>query len=284
MSAAILDIGDDVGALIVHAHPALAGREIEVSPQHNAARRTHAEVRRHTAGGRTVYAALFAALPEGRYCLWRDVMTDEEVVVTGGTVSEKDWRQVTAADDFRLALPEGLGDGRRGLPTAAQQSVLPARYQQGGTVDTTGMPAAPLCFGDDGQVAWDQMWSTFCDLALAGGPRHRPVLLEPAPAAAIAVQPDAYQAVVAQLERGLHLVSGLPTLGTVSPGWVGLQCDDEMMARWLLQAVAAENVSVWRQEATIYLPAGPEYRLETEIKSVVTVVAKSVHYWQEHQG
>ena len=50
--------------------------------------------------------------------------------------------------------------------------VLPPRYQ--GVAPTAApMVGADLQYGDDGRVAWDEMWTDFCDLALAGGPPHR---------------------------------------------------------------------------------------------------------------
>ena len=33
----------------------------------------------------------------------------------------------------------------------------------------------------------------------------------------------------------------------------------------------------------VFVPAGPDFALEHEIKNVVTVVAKTVHYWTEHR-
>jgi hypothetical protein len=35
---------------------------------------------------------------------------------------------------------------------------------------------------------------------------------------------------------------------------------------------------------TLELPAGPAYRIEKEIKNVITAVAKTCHYWQDHTG
>ena len=32
----------------------------------------------------------------------------------------------------------------------------------------------------------------------------------------------------------------------------------------------------------LLLPAGPDYRLMDEVKSIITVVAKTHHYWQAH--
>jgi len=43
-----------------------------------------------------------------------------------------------------------------------------------------------------------------------------------------------------------------------------------------------ENVSARAEGLTLALPAGPDYRLEKEIKNVVTVIAKTCHYWTSH--
>jgi len=282
--AIVLDIGQDAGALIVYTHRALFSREIEVSPAENAARRTHTEVLERTANGRTLYAAVFAELPAGAYSLWRDVMTDEDITIVGGSVTEVNWREVTDAASFRLAQPEGstgLGQGRAVAP--APRGMLPARYSQGRQVNTAPMGSAPLQYGEDGAVAWDELWTDFCDLALAGGPRHRDTLLEPATPTEVEAAPEAYAHAVSEIERGLRLVTTAPIVKSPYPGWVGLRCEDAAMARWLLVAIAAENVSVRREEDLLFLPAAPSFHLEKEIKNVVTAVAKTHHYWLEHR-
>jgi len=161
-------------------------------------------------------------------------------------------------------------------------SLLPPRYQNGKPVSSAPMGAAALVFDGTGQVAWNQIWTGFCDLALAGGPPHRGTLLEPvAPSEAFA-QPDAYQQVLTELARGLRMVTGLEVVTDATPGWIGLICTDEAMALWLLRAIVVENVSVRREGKTLFFPAGPAFRLEAEIKNIVTVVAKTHHYWTEH--
>jgi hypothetical protein len=55
------------------------------------------------------------------------------------------------------------------------------------------------------------------------------------------------------------------------------------MADWLLRAIVMENVSVARAgELDLDLPAAPHFRLDKEIKNVVTVIAKTTHYWMGH--
>ena len=159
--------------------------------------------------------------------------------------------------------------------------ILPPRYQET-LPDAKPMGAAGLKFADDGAVAWNEIWTDFCDLALAGGPPHRGSLLEPVNPAEIEANPDAYQQTLQEMERGLSMVTGLPVIESETPGWIGLQCDSEEMALWLLRAIIVENVMVRREGQTLFFPAGSNFRLEKEIKNVITVVAKTNHYWQEH--
>jgi sirohydrochlorin cobaltochelatase len=144
--------------------------------------------------------------------------------------------------------------------------------------------SAPLTYDAEGRVAWDRVWRGFCHLALAGGPPHRGKLLEPPSRDEVLADPDASARVAAEIARGLSLVTRLPTVTDAAPGWVGLVCPDEEMAIWLLRAIVVENVSVRREGATLFLPAGPAYRIEKEIKNVITAVAKTHHYWTEHRA
>ncbi len=167
-------------------------------------------------------------------------------------------------------------------PDSGLVSILPPRYQSGADVSAESMGAADLTYDADGLVAWDTMWADFCDLALAGGPPHRGTLLEPVSTEAIAANPAAYENVLHELERGIQMVTGLATERSTSAGWVGMVCESEAMALWLLRAIIVENVSVRRQDKTLFFPAGVDFKLEGEIKNIITVVAKTNHYWQEH--
>ena len=146
------------------------------------------------------------------------------------------------------------------------------------------MGAAPLKFDDTGAVAWDTIWTDFCDLALAGGPPHRATLLEAPTPEQVRTDPAGYQRVQDELARGLRMVTGLPIVLDGAPGWIGLRCTDEAMALWMLRAIMVENVAVRREGQVLFVPAGPDFRLEHEIKNVVTVVAKTFHYWTEHRA
>ena len=172
------------------------------------------------------------------------------------------------------------GSESRNLETQ-MAAMLPPRYQEQ-AASPAPMRSAGLVYDDAGGVAWNQMWGSFCDLALAGGPTHRGTLLEPPTADEVRAEPEAYEKVVAELERAVPLVTGLETVKSAHSGWVGVRCRDEAMAIWLLRAIVVENVLVRRQGSVLFLPAGPEYRLEQEIKNVVTALAKTHHYFTEH--
>lgn len=162
-------------------------------------------------------------------------------------------------------------------------SMLPSEYQgQYETVKPTSMGTASLKFDDAGKVAWDNIWTSFCDLALAGGPPHRGTLLEAVPSADALADPEQYQAVVAEIERGIKLVTSLPVITSKTPGWVGVRCESEEMAAWLMRAIIVENIMVRREGDVLYLPAGPRFTVKREIKNVITAIAKTVHYWSTH--
>jgi len=81
----ILDIGADVGALVLHASASMLGREIELIPDDPDVPRTHSAVRaRHLSVGRS-FAAVYPHVTAGRYGIEG---TDQRVVITGGRVSE----------------------------------------------------------------------------------------------------------------------------------------------------------------------------------------------------
>jgi sirohydrochlorin cobaltochelatase len=190
-------------------------------------------------------------------------------------------------NEFGLPQTSDHSHGLRGVPHSHGfeqriEEILPPRYQGGAEVSFAPMGSAELKYGDEGKVAWNEMWQSFCDLALAGGPTHRGILLEAPTAEEVRAHLEKYERVVEEIERGIRLVTGLATLKSPSLGWVGMKCRDEEMAVWLLRAIIVENVMVRRQQNVIYVPAGPEFRIEKEIKNVITVVAKTNHYWTEH--
>jgi hypothetical protein len=106
----VLDIGGEVGALILYAPAELSGTEIEIS-RPGAGPRTHSIVRerrvdqsatgrrtagRHAApsgpGDAEVYAAVYPGLAAGLYTIWRDAQTPAGTIkVEGGQVASWLW-------------------------------------------------------------------------------------------------------------------------------------------------------------------------------------------------
>jgi len=89
----VLDVGRDVGALVLHAPAAMDGWEIEISERGDPdGRRMHSQVRaRRTVGG-LQYAAVYPGLAAGDYTIWRDAGTPAGVVtITGGSVASYRW-------------------------------------------------------------------------------------------------------------------------------------------------------------------------------------------------
>jgi len=89
----VLELGADVGALVLFTPAELDGREIEISLEGYAAgRRTHSRVRpRHMPAG-TRYAAVYPDLPAGSYTIWADEESRAgSVVIAGGQVTNWSW-------------------------------------------------------------------------------------------------------------------------------------------------------------------------------------------------
>jgi hypothetical protein len=163
------------------------------------------------------------------------------------------------------------------------KTLLPEEYRDSyESVEPKPMRSAGLEYDADGLVAWDQIWGSFCDLAMAGGPPHKGALLEPGSEDAINAQFDRYDEVADEICRGIKMVTGLRAYPSPTPGWVSVACRGDAMAGWLLRAIVMENVAARRRGAILELPAAPHFRLEKEIKNVITVIAKTCHYWLGH--
>lgn len=163
------------------------------------------------------------------------------------------------------------------------KTILPPQYQDCyQEVQPVSMGSTGLKYGTDGKVAWDQIWGSFCDLAMAGGPPHKGTLLEPGSPAEIDAARERYRDVVEEICRGISLTAGLKATRSDVPGWISVDCGNPTMADWLVRAIAMENVSVRGEGMVLNLPAGPDYRIGKEIKNVITSLAKTSHYWTEH--
>lgn len=110
----VLDIGGDIGALILFTNPEANGAEIEISPRgdhvphgqngdsHNDhvhhdrehhGHRSHNQVHERNFQGRVCFAAVYPELRAGEYDLWGDgPIPMDRVTIVGGKVTEVDWR------------------------------------------------------------------------------------------------------------------------------------------------------------------------------------------------
>jgi sirohydrochlorin cobaltochelatase len=152
---------------------------------------------------------------------------------------------------------------------ARLRTILPEGYQNRyEDIQPVSMGSASLKYGLDGRVAWDQIWGSFCDLAMAGGPPHKGTLLEPGREEEIETQADRYREVVQEICRGITMVTGLCAEPSPVSGWVRMYCTSAAMAGWLARAIAMENISAHFKGLALHLPAGPAYRIEKEIKNI----------------
>ena len=85
----VVDIGGDIGALVVHTTSDLDEVEIHLCPVGSGAR-THTVVRaRHLPNGGVVYAGVFPSLPAGDYTLLAPMPT--LVHIAGGAITDVHW-------------------------------------------------------------------------------------------------------------------------------------------------------------------------------------------------
>lgn len=86
----VLDIGDDIGALVLYADEEWLGREIDITPVGlSRSHHTHTMIRRRHAVDRAFVAGVYPDLRAGTYTVWgTDGVELAEVVIAGGQVTE----------------------------------------------------------------------------------------------------------------------------------------------------------------------------------------------------
>lgn len=89
----VMELGADIGALILYTPTDMDGRELEISRDDDpGARRTHSQVRPRHMATVTRYAAVYPNLPAGAYTIWSgEQRPAATVVITGGQVSSCRW-------------------------------------------------------------------------------------------------------------------------------------------------------------------------------------------------
>jgi hypothetical protein len=89
----VMELGGDIGALVLYTPAGLDGREIEISRDEDpGAKCTHSQVRRRDMADATRYAAVYPDLPAGTYTIWTDEQNAAaSVVITGGQITTCSW-------------------------------------------------------------------------------------------------------------------------------------------------------------------------------------------------
>jgi hypothetical protein len=88
----VMDVGGDIGALVVYTPDALAGLEIELARRGDDRQFVHTEVRERRLPDGTIYAGVFPTVPSGAYTLLPvAALRAVDVEVEGGRVSELTW-------------------------------------------------------------------------------------------------------------------------------------------------------------------------------------------------
>ena len=165
----------------------------------------------------------------------------------------------------------------RGLLPLAYHSCLE-------TISPTSMGSAGLKYDKEGRIAWDEIWTTFCDLAMAGGPPHRGKFLSPPNPTDVSKDIEKSKAIAIEIQRGIQLTTGMKASTDDHFKWVMLGCESETMAAWMHRAIVAENVFADHLGNVVHLPSGPDFRIEKEIKNVIVCIAKTWHYWDGHMS
>jgi hypothetical protein len=89
----VMDLGADVGALILFTPARMDGKEIEISRNDDpGGRRTHSQVRQRHVATVTKYAAVYPGLHAGQYTIWGDDQRPAiTTVITGGQITSCRW-------------------------------------------------------------------------------------------------------------------------------------------------------------------------------------------------
>ncbi len=81
----ILDIGNDVGALVLHASSEWLGREVDLIPDDQSVPHTHSAVRERRSPEGSKYAAIYPQLRAGQYTVEG---SRQRLTIVGGRVTE----------------------------------------------------------------------------------------------------------------------------------------------------------------------------------------------------
>src|SRR2546430_13239319 len=86
------------------------------------------------------------------------------------------------------------------------------------------MAAAPFVWRADGRPDWRAMWTSFCELALFGGPPHRGAEQALRGSETAGADATSDTETIAEIRRGIQETTGLDS-ETVAPGWIAIACE-----------------------------------------------------------
>ncbi len=175
-----------------------------------------------------------------------------------------------------------VDDGEWQTASALAPSIrrLEQMDHHGEPIAAVPMASAPFQYRDDGRPDWASMWQGFCELALYGGPPHRGVdeaLSAPSSGTDEVVRDDTVDEII----RGIAETTML-WAEPVAGRWLRVTCNSRRMAAWLCATIILENVDARVDDHYLFVPGGGGFDLKDQVKSVITVLAKSHHYWQTH--
>ena len=84
----VLDIGGEIGALLLRTPPTMNGVEIDLIPEDEGLLHTHSAVRERRLLGGVAYAAGYPSLKAGRYTV---AGSGQTVTIVGGQVTETEY-------------------------------------------------------------------------------------------------------------------------------------------------------------------------------------------------
>jgi hypothetical protein len=88
----MMELGGDIGALVLYTPADMDGREIEISRDGDpGGHRTHSQVRQRQMATATGYAAVYPGLRAGTYTIWGNHGPVATAVITGGHVTSCSW-------------------------------------------------------------------------------------------------------------------------------------------------------------------------------------------------
>jgi sirohydrochlorin cobaltochelatase len=221
-------------------------------------------------------------------------MLQRFLIIADGSVADETVQDLRAfSTDLATYIGESIGlavagKSRLAVIRAALLSAGGAQHLEEiaprAAASAAPMSSADFIWREDGRPDWAAMWTGFCELALYGGPPHRgedSALRAPDPIRAAAPLADGFDP-IAEIRRGIWETTGLIAEPADEPGWISVTCDSIKMAAWLCATIILENVDARCDEERLLLPAATDFKLKDEVKSIITVLAKTHHYWQAH--